>query len=327
MKTIAFDVMGNDNGVKAAVEAAIKFTKKNIEYKIILVGDRDKISLHTKETEKLEIIDVKETVDIEKGALSSRSAKTSMAVAVSLVKSGRAHAVLSSGSSSALLTIVSLELKRLNNVRRAAFMPIFPTIEKNKKFVMLDVGANLQVTSENIVQWANIGSIFSHIVNKKENPTVGIVNIGTEDKKGLDFHKEANEILKQQSSINYIGFIEPRKLLEGIVDVAVIDGYGGNLVLKTLEGTMLTLFKTIKKEYNRNLFSKIAGLLSKKVFTNIKENFDYRNVGAAWIVGVNGLAIKAHGSSDLKSYLGALNQAKLGIDNNILVEFEKAILR
>ena len=174
-------------------------------------------------------------------------------------------------------------------------------------------------------QWASLGSIFSENVLSVNKPRVGIVNIGTEDKKGNEFQIEANKIFKNRTDINYIGFIEPRDLLYSTVDVAVIDGYGGNLVLKTMEGTILALLKLIKEEMMSKTKYKIGGLFVKGAFQNIKENLDYRNVGAAWVIGLNGLAIKTHGSSDKKSYLGAFSQVSTALEKNAIEKIKKGL--
>lgn len=325
MKSIAFDVMSNDDGIGPAVEAAIAFSKENINYKIILIGNRKEISKYTRETEKLEIQNVTDYVKNDDSIIMIRKKKSSMLVAINLVKSGRVDAVLSSGPSAAFITLTTLILKKLPNISRAAFMPIFPTIELNKKFVMLDVGANLETTSTNLIQWSEMGNIFAKEVLNVEKPRIGILNIGTESHKGFSWHHEADKSLKSNKKINYVGFVEPRELLSDIVDVAISDGYGGNLILKSMEGAILAMSKMLKKSFKKNLKRIIGGLLSKSAFREVKENFDYRNVGGAWIIGVNGLAIKAHGSSNKKAFIGALNQVKIAIDNQIIDKFKKAM--
>lgn len=152
MKTIAFDVMGNDNGVRAAVEAALDFSNKSLDYTFILVGDKDEINKYTKETERIQILDVKKTVDKEEGARAARKGDSSMAVAINLVKEGKAQAVISSGESGAYLSMSTLTLRRIEGVKRPAFMPVFPTIVKGKRFVMMDCGANLETTGEMLSQ-------------------------------------------------------------------------------------------------------------------------------------------------------------------------------
>lgn len=325
MRTIAFDVMGNDNGVQAGALAAVEFTEKNLDYTFILVGDRAEINKYVKETERIQIIDVKTEVDSESGALAARHGDSSMAVAINLVKDGKADAVISSGDSGAYLSMATLILKRLEGVKRPAFMPVFPTIVKGKRFVMMDTGANLETTPEMLIQWAQLGNVFSKTVLSVKNPVIGLVNIGTEDSKGRELQQLAHKSLKEDKTINYTGFIEPRDLLNASVDVAIVDGYGGNLILKSMEGTVLSLLKLIKEELTSKTTYKMGALLAKGAFSNIKETLDYRNVGAAWVIGLNGLAIKTHGSSDKKAYLGSFKQVHEALEKNALEQFKKSL--
>lgn len=325
MKTIAFDIMGNDNGVQPGVEAVVSFLKNNPNYKFIIVGNEREILKYTKPSSQIEILHTNKVVDKKAKARAARDGNTSMAIAVDLVKQGKADAVISSGDSGIYLSIATLTLRRLNGIKRPAFMPIFPTIITNKKFVMLDTGANLEVDAEMIEQWAVAGSIFSNKVLRVKKPKVGLVNIGTEDNKGKEFHTDAHAMLKKNKKIKYIGFIEPRELLNGIVDVAVVDGYGGNLILKTMEGTVLSLMKVIKKSLLSRVKYKVGAFLARGAFKQVAEELDYRNIGAAWVIGLNGLAIKAHGGSDVKSFLGAFSQVKTALENNAQKEFANAI--
>ena len=324
MKKIAFDVMGNDNGVEAGVKAALQFVSENKNYKVFLVGKEAEISnFITTQNDNIEIIDAEE-VDLSKGPRALRKLDNSMSIAINMVKEGEADAVLSSGDSGTYLSLTTLMLKRIDGVKRPAFMPVIPTIVKGKKFLLLDAGANLVTTEEMLVQWASLGEVFAKVILEVESPRVGIVNIGTEDKKGFDYHIEANKQLKSQDEINYVGFVETRDLLAHEVDVAVADGYGGNLVLKTMEGTVLSLLKLIKQELTSKLIYKIGAGLAKGAFNEIKETLDYRNVGAAWILGLNGIAIKSHGGSDEKAYLGAFGQIKEAVDKDALAKFKES---
>lgn len=324
MKTIAFDVMGNDNGVRAGVEAALDFTDKNLDYIVALVGDREQISVYTKETERIKIVHSPNVVDSSKGARAARSGESSMATAINLVKEGKADAVLSSGDSAIYLSMATLIFRRLQDVKRPAFMPIFPTIVENKKFIMMDVGANLQVTSEMLVQWAHLGNAFYKAMFNVKKPRVGVVNIGTEEYKGHDYHIEANKEL-MGSKLNYKGFVESRDLLQSKVDVAIVDGYAGNMILKSMEGAVLALLSSLKASLKSKTKYKIGALLAKGAFKKVGENLDYRNVGSAWIIGLNYLAIKSHGGADKKSYLGAFNQISNALENNVLEKIKKGI--
>lgn len=280
-RVIAFDVMGNDNGVKPCVEAALSFLNANKGFEIILVGNEKEINKYTQEKPGLKIIHTSEVVNKTMGARAARGGNTSMALAVNLVKDKKADVVISSGDSAIYLTITTLSLKRMPGVSRPAFMPIFPTTTKGKNFVMMDVGANLDVTGEMLYEWSQMGNIFAKKVLNIKKPKVGLINIGTEENKGKSFHTEANELLKKDKNINYVGFVETRELLSGSVDVAVVDGYGGNLVLKTMEGTSLALLSLIKKTLLSKFTYKIGALLSKGGFKEVKNTLDYKNVGGA----------------------------------------------
>lgn len=326
MRTIAFDILGNDNGPLAALNATKEFIAKNKDYKIILVGPKEQIlEVFPNENPNIEIVDCSKEIQGELGARAARGEENSMSLAISLVKEGKADVVISAGNSGAYLTVATLVLKRMEGIKRPAFMPIFPTIVKGKKFVLLDAGANLEIDSEIGVQWAFLGSAFAKAVLDAQNPRVAIVNVGTEDEKGLAWAKEAHQVLKQNNKINYVGFIEARELLKAKVDVAVIDGYGGNLVLKSMEGTALSMLALLKESLTSKLKYKIGALISKGGFVEVKERLDYRNTGAAWVVGLNGLALKVHGGSDQKAYMGAFNQVKIAMDKNALAKFKEAL--
>lgn len=316
---IIFDINGNDNGIKAAITASLEFVKNNLNYKIILVGNKKEISKYANESERIEFFDSPTPVIKDNNVIGSYKENNSMNDALKLLKKGEGSAVLSSSDSAKYLSSALMILKRIPGIDRPAFMSVLPTIFKDKKVLLLDEGANLQVKPEYLVQWANVASIFSQEILSIPKPKVAILNIGTESNKGFDHHKEANQILLNSSnSFEYKGFIESRYILEGEVDVVVTDGYAGNIALKSLEGTVLSFSKLMKSTLTKNLYRKMMALSLKKSFKDIKEHLDYRNVGAAWILGINGIVIKAHGSSDKKAYLGALSQIANAIEADAL---------
>ncbi len=308
MKTIAFDVMGNDKGVKGAIQASLEFCKKHLDYYLVLVGDRDQISKYTKETEKLKILHTTKVIDKNMNVLKARHEESSMVIAINLVRDKKADVVLSAGSSKHYISLCTIILGRPPQIKRPAFMSVLPTIVHNRKFILLDVGANIDVTSDNLVEWAKLGSLFSEEVLHVIKPRVALSNIGVEADKGYPFQQEANKKLLKQKSINYIGFLEPKEFLYGEVDVVIADGYSGNLILKSLEGALLAIFKLIRATFTKNLKRKLAAMVLKPALNEIKESFDYRNSGFAWVIGVNEFALKLHGSSDMQSCLSGLTQ-------------------
>ncbi|XP_023226614.1 uncharacterized protein LOC111627276 [Centruroides sculpturatus] len=321
MRKIAFDVMGNDHGVRPAAEAVVEFVQHNLDYYFYLVGDRKEIDKYVKDNERIKIVDVPLSVSGQANVRQVRRQKTSMQVAIELVKSGAADAVISPGNSGVYLSSLTLSLKRIPGLKRPAFMPIIPTVNAGQFFVMLDVGANSVATSEMLEQWAKMGSVFAKTILAIENPRVAVLNIGTEPTKGTELHQAVNQSLKKMPRLNYVGFVEPRDILNGQVDVVVCDGYGGNLVLKAMEGTALAFKKVLKNELKSRLSSQIGGLLVRKAFKRVEQKFDYRNVGSAWVIGVNGLAVKTHGNSDKQAYLSALSRLARALEEDYLAKF------
>ncbi|MCS4536904.1 phosphate acyltransferase PlsX [Mycoplasma sp. CSL7475-4] len=326
---IAFDIMGNDNGILAALKASYNFAKSNPNFTIILVGDENEINAtkiqgFDQKPKNISIVHSPNLANDPENFRASLHENTSMNTAIDLVKNNEADAVLSSGNSGLYLATNTFKLKRLKNVSRAAFMPIMPTIT-GRKFVMLDVGANIDVQPEYLVEWATIANVFAQVMLKINTPRVALINIGTEDNKGTENIKAAHQLLKQKQEINYIGFREPREILNAVCDVAVIDGYGGNLVLKSLEGAVLSFKTLLKSKIMLSPWRKIGALMAKNAFRDVAETLDYRNVGAAWVVGVNGVAIKSHGGSDNKAYTGALNQIKIALEGDVLQKVKLAL--
>ncbi|TCG10612.1 phosphate acyltransferase PlsX [Mycoplasma todarodis] len=326
MTTIAFDVMGNDNGVKPAVVASLRFIKKNPDYKVILVGDKKQIDEVLKEThERIEILDIPIVADPKRGAMIVRDKTTSMYKAIELVKKGEAQVVLSAGSSAGYIAYATLSLKRLEGVSRPAFMPVFPTNQPGKRFIMMDVGATLEVDGNLLYQWAKIGKVFSEHVMGVKNPKVSIVNVGAEKGKGLPFHNDAYNLMEEDKNINFQGFVEARELLSYATDVAVVDGYAGNMILKSMEGTGLTIGRTLKKEIKKNPIRILGALFARGALKNLKSTLDFRTVGAAWVIGVDGIVIKSHGSSDEKAFAGAFGQIQEAINNDAMNKIREAI--
>ncbi|WP_416738043.1 phosphate acyltransferase PlsX [Mycoplasmopsis meleagridis] len=326
MYKIAFDLNGNDNGIKAGLIASKIFIKNNSNFELFLIGNEKEIRTFFKNNipANIKIIDNDLVASDKKNIRQSLHEKTSMNLAFDLLAEKKVNAILSSGDSGLYLSAATLKLKRLEGVSRAAFMPIMPTI-KGEKFLLLDVGANIDTKAQYIYEWSLIAKEFAKYLLKKVNPRISLINIGTEIYKGLEIIKEANLLLKENKNINYRGFIETRDILRATTDVALIDGYGGNLVLKSLEGAILSFKDLLKSKIKAKFIRKIGYLLLKGAFKDVAETLDYRNVGAAWVIGVNGVVIKSHGSSDDKAYLGALNQVKIALENDILNKVKKEL--
>ncbi len=325
MKTISFDVMGNDNGVKSAVAASIKFIKSNKDYKIILVGSKTEINKYILSHDRIDILDIEKVADVKRGALVVRDKDTSMYHAINLVKNKKADIVLSSGSSAGYIAYTTLMFKKLDGIARPAFMPIFPTVVPNQRFVMMDVGATLQVDGNLLHNWAKLGNSYSKEVLKTKKPKIAILNVGSEINKGLAHHLEAYKLIEKDKHLNFIGFVEPRNLLNYVADVVVTDGYAGNVCLKSMEGTGRAISTTLSKSMKKNPLRIIGALMSRGGFKNLKSTLDFRNVGGAWVIGLEGIAIKTHGSADTKAYMGAFNLIKDAIENDAIEKLRKAV--
>lgn len=322
MKKIIFDLLNNDGGELEAIKAAKKFAIENPNYYLILVGNEKNINsiIDINKVKNIEIFQsdsITHKVDNFRELLRQKS---SMLDSFDLMETKNADGLLSSGDSGAFISIATLKIKRLNGVSRPAFMPIIPSI-LNSNFFLLDVGANLEIKPNYLFEWAIIANIFYSTLYGSKVNNFGILNIGTEDYKGLPILKEANELIKNQAKeigFNYKGFVEPSDLIEGKVNVALSDGYAGNIFLKTLESSFINFGKLFKNILLLNLKNKIAGLLIKKDLIKLKKKFDYRNTGGAFIVGLEKVIVKAHGRSDEIAFYNALNQIKIALENNVV---------
>lgn len=301
------DMMGGDNGSKVIVEAIEKFAnlhKDDIFYCIGNLDEIDSLKIHS----NVVLIESKSVLKMDIDPMDALHIKdSSLFVAIETFIKEKADGFISAGSTGALLTLATLKIKRLKTITRPGLITPFPTYVKNKKFVCIDLGANTLNTKEELHQFAKMGSLYYKLVFEENCPKVGLLNIGSEEEKGNDLRKETYELLKNDNSLNFIGNIEGNCPLYGNVDVLVTDGFSGNIFLKTMEGSCKVMSLLIKDAFKKNLLTKIGYLFSKKGFDELKERMDYKNVGGAMLMGVNGVVIKAHGNSDFKSFTSALN--------------------
>ncbi|QNM93943.1 phosphate acyltransferase PlsX [Mycoplasma sp. Pen4] len=320
--TIVFDVNGNDKGVLECFLAAQEFANNNPTYKIKLVGDVAELK-ELNNFANIELIENKNKPTDPKNIRKTLQENTSMNQAIEILKNNEADGIISSGDSGSYLSALTLKMKRLQNVSRPAFMPVANAIN-GQKFVFMDVGANLETKPEYLIEWAKLASAFYQTMFATNYPRVALLNIGTEDYKGPEATKKAHQYLTNDKSINYVGFHETRDVFRGHYDVAIIDGYAGNIMLKSYEGAISTFKDTLKTSIMSKLKYKLGALLLKGAFKEVAATLDYRSVGSAWVVGVNALAVKTHGASDKKAYLSGLNSLKNAIENNLLNKLQKA---
>lgn len=320
---IAIDGMGGDNAPKAVIEGVIQALKeyKGIEYYI--TGPKEQIEEELKKyqyDEKLvKIVDAREVISPNEHPVMALKKKkdSSICKALKLVKDKECDAVISAGSTGAFLAGCTLIVGRIKGVERPTLAPIMPG--KNGSFMIVDAGANVDCKPNYLVQFAKMGKVYYQGVLGNDNPSIGLVNIGAEEEKGNELTKSVHKLLKEEDSLNFVGNVEPRDTSKGDVNVLVCDGFVGNTLLKMYEGVASTLLKMIKEEIlSGGIMSKIgAGLLS-PVFKSLKVKFDYKEYGGAPFLGVEGICIKAHGSSDGKAFKNAIRQTKTFYDNGVL---------
>jgi len=316
--------MGSDYGCEFATQAAELFIKNNKDVSIKLFGNNKEIEKYIKNNKNIEIIDCSEVVHATDNVLSIlRNTKSSMYTALQYLKDNKVDGVITAGSTGPYVLLSSHILKKIDGVSKPAFMSYLPT-SNAKGFMMLDVGANLTCDAIDLKNFAIMANIYSQEIRKISKPTIGVLNIGTEDNKGFEYHIQANQLLKKEKKLNYIGFVEPRELLDGKIDIVVCDGYSGNLTLKALEGSLLTINNLLKKEYKKplNIF---GALLSMGVIKKIKKNFNYKNYAGAFVVGLEKNIVKTHGSAKVEEWTSALRMLKESISINLVEKIKKSL--
>lgn len=313
---IAVDAMGGDNAPEAIVCGAVRAAKAYQE-EMILVGQEDKIRAVLKaygaeDTKGIQILHAPDLVDMHDDPATVLRAKpqSSMAVALNLVKKGEADAIVSAGSTGALLSGATLFCKRIKGVRRGALAPVMPC--KGGKVLLIDAGANTECAAEYLLQFGIMGSLYMNRIQGVAKPRVGLVNNGAEDSKGDPLRREAYQLLKaahDAGQIHFIGNVEGRDVPLGACDVAVCDGFAGNVMLKTIEGVAKFMAGEIKQVFLSNLGTKMAYLACKKGMDQFASLFDQDAVGGAPFIGISRPVIKAHGSSNEVAFMNAIRQA------------------
>jgi glycerol-3-phosphate acyltransferase PlsX len=311
--TIAIDAMGGDHGTHVTVPAAVEYLRKHPGDTIVLVGLVDAIeaelsALHAATGPNLCIHAASEVVGMDESPqLALRNKKdSSMRVALNLLKSGVASACVSAGNTGALMATARYVLKMLPGIDRPAIASFLPTVQG--QVCMLDLGANVDCNAEHLLQFALMGSALVNAVERKENPSVGLLNIGSEDIKGNEVVKQASDLL-QNSDLNFYGNVEGTDIFKGVTDVVVCDGFVGNVSLKTTEGLAQMLGSFLREEFSRNIFTKLAGLIAMPVLNAFKHRVDPRRYNGASLLGLKGIVLKSHGSADQYGFLCAIERA------------------
>ena len=327
--TIALDAMGGDFGPKVIVPAAINALKKHEDLNLILVGDRVKIEFEFKQgsykqSERLTIHHAAQVVEMnEPPAQALRNKKdSSMRVAINLVKDNQAQACVSAGNTGALMATARYVLHTLAGIDRPAIITTLPSL--NGHTHMLDLGANVDCKAENLFQFAVMGSVLASAVDDIKSPRVGLLNVGSEAIKGNDQVKEAN-VLLQNSTLNYIGYVEGDDIFCGEVDVIACDGFVGNVSLKTSEGVAKLISSYAKKSFTKNLFTKFIALLATPVLNEFKNSIDPRRYNGASLLGLKGVVIKSHGGADAFSFENAISVAYIEAKKSVPTLIDKQL--
>ena len=310
---LSLDAMGGDYAPDIIIEGAAQSKIRYPNLIFSFFGNKEKIIPLINSYKILENSNVIHTNEIieanEKPSIAVRKGKnSSMGMAIQLVKSGKADALVSAGNTGALMAMTKLLLRPMDGITRPAIAAYFPTIVGES--CMLDLGANIECDTKNLVQFAFMGQAFANIVMGIKNPTISLLNIGEEEQKGLDYIKEASKILiSLNKQINYKGFIEGDKIAQGMADVIIADGFSGNVSLKTAEGTALLVTSYLKKALSSSIFSKIGYLFAKRAISDFRLQMDPRKYNGAVFLGLNGIAVKSHGGTDAFGFANAIGVA------------------
>ena len=331
---IILDAMGGDNAPEAVVLGALDAVKA-YNCQVVLVGKGEAILEAMKRNgindlpTGVEIANAEDVVDMhdDPAAVLHKRKDSSMVVGLKMLAAGEGDAFVSAGSTGALLTAATLVVKRVKGIRRAAMAPAFPN-KAGGKTIIVDCGANAECTPEFLLQFALVGSLHAKKNLGLANPRVGLLNIGTEDSKGTALQLAVYPMLQkahEQGLINFIGNVEARQVPLGDVDVVVCDGFSGNVLLKSIEGTAMFMGSAMKKLFKKNIFSKIGYLLCQSGVKDMMKLLDYREIGGTQFLGIKKPVIKAHGSSDALAFKNAVRQAVEAAEGNVADELEAAL--
>jgi phosphate acyltransferase len=318
--TIAVDCMGGDHGPKVTLPACTAFLDQHPEARLILVGLPDALQGYAHARATVVVASEVVTMDDPLEVALRRKKDSSMRVAVQQVKDGAAQAAVSAGNTGALMAISRYVLKTLDGIERPAIAGQIPNTTGGATTV-LDLGANVDCTAEHLLQFAMMGSALVSVLQDRDAPTVGLLNIGEEAIKGNEVIKQAGELLRaagKAGDLNFYGNVEGNDIFKGVVDIVVCDGFVGNVALKTSEGLASMIGGFLKAEFSRNAFTKLAALIAYPVLRALKNRFDHRRYNGAALLGLRGLVFKSHGSADVLAFGNALNRAYDAARNNLL---------
>ena len=314
MITLAVDAMGSDAGLAVTIPGALLFLRQQADVRLLMVGDevqvRQALEAANASMDRIQIVHAAQVVEMDEQPQSALKNKkdSSMRIAVNQVKEGLAQAAVSAGNTGALMATARFVLKTIQGIERPAIAKFIPS-QNGHMTLVLDLGANVDCTPEQLVQFAVIGSELVHALYPNEGaPRVGLLNVGTEDIKGTDTVKQVFKLLSG-SKLNFVGNVEGGSIFSGDVDVVVADGFVGNIVLKTIEGAVRFMGSAIKQEFQTNLLTKLGALAAMPALKGFKNKLDPRKFNGAIFLGLRGVVIKSHGGTDAVGFSYALEEA------------------
>jgi len=310
---VAVDAFGSDNAPFPEIEGAVLAIKEDLCSEVILVGDEAVITRELGKyyypSSRISVVHAAQRIEMGDSASSAvRSKKDSSLVkTVELHQQGKADVAVSAGNTGAVMAASLLVYGRIKNVLRPAIAVVFPTQIGHE--ILLDMGANVDCSAENLLQFAKLGSLYFQYFFHETKPRVSLLNIGEESAKGNATTKAAYQLLQEAKDLNFTGNIEGKDIIRGITDVIVCDGFVGNIVLKTVEGVGFSMFEILKEQINKDWIAKFGAMLSYPVYTYLKKKLDHTEYGGALLVGLNGISVVSHGRSNAKAMKNAIRFA------------------
>ena len=327
MIKIAVDAMGGDFAPKEQVEGAMLAIKNIDDIEITLYGEKDQINKYLTNSERITIVESEGVIDMgEKDPIRAirGNRKSSMALALTSVRSGDNDAIVSSGATQALIAGAHILVGRMKQIKRTAIAPLIPTINGTST-ILLDAGGNIEIKPEYMLNQAYFAHMYAREILEIKEPKIGLINIGTEPGKGRQLDKDAFKVFSEDPLLNFIGNVEPKEVLDPPCDILISDGFTANIVMKTVEGAAKGMGKLLMKNMKKGFFGKIGLLLSAKNLKNFKKELSAEEIGGAMIYGLKGVVVKAQGSSKAKGFYNGIRQAALIVRKDVLNKVKTVI--
>jgi glycerol-3-phosphate acyltransferase PlsX len=328
---IAIDAMGGDNAPSTIVDGVALAVKRNPSIKPVLVGAEVQLKPLIKRHTYLASAKIVNADDVvapdEKPSVALRMGKSSsMQLAINLVKDGQADATVSAGNSGALMVMALVSLRPMEGIDRPALAAFMPTLKG--RCCMLDLGANIDCTSDHLVQFAIMGDAFCRVTSGIASPSIGLLNVGEEEQKGNATIQQAATILSNPDvKLNYNGFVEGNAITKGMVDVLVSDGFSGNIALKTIEGTAQFISTMLRRSFKSSFLAKFGYFMARPALKALRESLNPQNYNGAVLLGLNGIVVKSHGGADAVGIANAIDVAANMISNSFIDDLKKSVER